>query len=53
MKGVEVVITEQDTPVARFVPATEPRRPRRPGSAEGLITLADDFDAPLEDFSEP
>ena len=28
------------------------RRRRRPGSARGLITIADDFDAPLGDFRE-
>ena len=52
MQGVEVVITEQDTPVARLVPVAARRRPRRPGSAEGLLTLADDFDAPLDDFAD-
>jgi Protein of unknown function (DUF2281) len=26
--------------------------PRRPGSAKGMIHMADDFDAPLEDFQE-
>ncbi|MEM1055732.1 MAG: DUF2281 domain-containing protein [Bacteroidota bacterium] len=28
----------------------EPRAPRQPGSARGLITVPDDFDAPLSDF---
>jgi predicted DNA-binding antitoxin AbrB/MazE fold protein len=30
----------------------EPRRQRTFGSAKGLITIADDFDEPLEDFRE-
>ena len=36
----------------RLVPCV--RKPRRkPGSAQGIITyMADDFDAPLEDFKE-
>jgi prevent-host-death family protein len=53
MRGREVVITRQHRPLVRLVEVrpTERRR-RRPGSAKGLITLADDFDAPLEDFRE-
>ena len=30
----------------------EPRRQRMPGSAKGLIKMADDFDEPLEDFRD-
>lgn len=26
--------------------------PRQPGSAKGLIVIADDFDAPLDDFKD-
>lgn len=51
----EVVITENDQPVARLVPAKgEPqRRPRRPGTLRGTVLyMAPDFDAPLEDFRE-
>ncbi len=51
MQGVEVVITERDTPVIRLVPVAA-RPSRQPGSAEGLISLADDFDAPLDEFAE-
>jgi predicted DNA-binding antitoxin AbrB/MazE fold protein len=29
-----------------------PRRQRIPGSAKGLIRMADDFDEPLEDFRD-
>jgi hypothetical protein len=28
------------------------RVPREPGSAKGLIWIADDFDAPLDDFKD-
>jgi antitoxin (DNA-binding transcriptional repressor) of toxin-antitoxin stability system len=28
------------------------QRKRQPGSATGLFTMSDDFDAPLEDFQE-
>jgi hypothetical protein len=34
------------------VPVKHARRPRRFGSAKGLIHTADDFDAPLDDFGE-
>ena len=53
MRGSEVVITRKHRPLVRLVEVrTAERRRRRPGSAKGLITLADDFDAPLEDFRE-
>ncbi|NCC32645.1 MAG: DUF2281 domain-containing protein [Chloroflexia bacterium] len=33
-------------------PVKQAKQPRRPGSAKGMIHLANDFDAPLEDFRE-
>jgi len=53
--GEEVVITENNRPVARLVPpARQPQRqPRRPGTLRGsVLHVAPDFDAPLEDFKE-
>ncbi len=53
--GDEVVIVENDQPVARIVRAAEqPQRPpRRLGSLRGTVLyMAPDFDAPLEDFRE-
>ena len=53
--GGEVVITENDQPVARLVAAAgQPQRPpRRPGTLRGTVLyMAPDFDAPLEDFKE-
>lgn len=53
MKGSEVVITRNHQPLVRLVEARPtPRRQRRPGSCRGLITIADDFDEPLEDFRD-
>lgn len=49
--GTEFVITKGDRPIAKLVPIPS-RSPRRFGSAEGLIEIADDFDEPLEDFRE-
>lgn len=52
--GDEVVITENDRPVARLVAAKERQRAaRRPGTLRGTVTyVAPDFDAPLDDFAE-
>ena len=52
--GEEVVITEDDRPVARLVmtPAAE-RGPRVPGTLRGtVLSMAPDFDAPLADFQD-
>jgi prevent-host-death family protein len=53
--GDEVVITENNEPVARIVStATIPqRKPRQPGTLRGTVLyMAPDFDAPLDDFKE-
>jgi prevent-host-death family protein len=53
--GEEVVITENNQPVARLVPApgTRGRQPRRPDTLRGTVLyMAPDFDAPLDDFKE-
>lgn len=50
--GEEVVLTKDDRPVVKLVPVASPEARPRFGSAKGLITVADDFEAPLEDFAE-
>lgn len=52
--GDEVVITENDQPVARLVLAEQRQHThRRPGTLRGTVKyMAPDFDAPLDDFSE-
>lgn len=54
--GEEVVITENQRPVAKLVSEqTPPAKPSRPGPGlcKGMITfMAPDFDAPLEDMKE-
>ena len=53
--GDEVVITENNQPVARLVStASEPQqKPRQPGTLRGsVLYMAPDFDAPLEDFKD-
>lgn len=50
-KGGEVVISCANGAAVRLVPVRpEGARPRF-GSAHGLFTMAEDFDAPLEDFA--
>lgn len=54
--GEELVITEDQQPVARLVsepPRPKPGRRPPPGLGKGMITfIAPDFDAPLEDMKE-
>jgi antitoxin (DNA-binding transcriptional repressor) of toxin-antitoxin stability system len=53
--GEEVVITENDQPVARLVPtpAVPKKAHRQLGTMKGsVLYMAPDFDAPLEDFKE-
>ncbi|HUE74199.1 MAG TPA: DUF2281 domain-containing protein [Pirellulaceae bacterium] len=52
-QGEDVVLTKDRHPVARIVAVTTNGRPTpRAGSLRGMIEMADDFDAPLEDFRE-
>jgi prevent-host-death family protein len=51
--GEEVLITENDQPVARLVPATGIKPQRQLGTMRGTVLhMAPDFDAPLDDFKE-
>jgi antitoxin (DNA-binding transcriptional repressor) of toxin-antitoxin stability system len=51
--GDEVIITEDDRPVARLTATTPPMTPRPPGFLRGsVLYMAPDFDAPLDDFRE-
>jgi prevent-host-death family protein len=52
--GEEVVITENDQPVARLVPTapTLARKPPQFGTLRGTVLSMEHFDDPLEDFKE-
>lgn len=52
MRGEDVVIVKDDRSMVKLVPLHSVKRQRRAGSAKGMITMADDFDAPLEDFTD-
>jgi len=47
-----VFILKDDHPVVQLVPLEPAKRHPQFGSATGLVVMAEDFDAPLEDFSE-
>ena len=49
--GEEIVIRRGNTPVARLV-AIKPARVLPPGSTGATGRLAEDFDAPLDEFTE-
>lgn len=52
-RGEEVVIARNGEPVAKLVHYVQEPKVRRLGCAMGLITyMAEDFDAPLDDFDE-
>jgi prevent-host-death family protein len=46
-RGENVTISQDGKPVVRLVPVKPLRGDRKPGGMEGLIWMADDFDAPL------
>ena len=52
VQGEEVVIAQNDQAAVRLVPVAAGRPLPRFGSARGKIFMADDFDAPLDDFQE-
>ena len=52
MRGEVVLITTEVERTVQLVPVERNKRPRRPGSAKGLIEIADDFDEPLDEFRE-
>ena len=49
LQGEEVVIARDNKPLLKLVPVGVPAR--TPGSAKGRVTVAADFDAPLDDFN--
>lgn len=49
-KGEEIIITKRDRPIAKLSTIEGIRQERRIGTAKGTVKIADDFDAPIEDF---
>ena len=48
----EIVLTRDGEAVAKIVSLHSGRAPRRPGSARGMVKMADDFDAIPDDFQD-
>lgn len=51
LAGEQVVIARRNRPAVRLVPVVEACPRRELGTARGLVRMAEDFDAPVEDFS--
>ena len=47
--GEEILIARAGKPIARLVPLAVDQKRRTPGTYQGRIEIADDFDAPLPD----
>lgn len=51
-QGKTIVILDENNQAVRLVPLNTMSKPRKAGSAKGLIKMADDFDTQLSDFDE-
>ena len=52
IRGETVLISTDPGHAVRLVPVACPDGRRQFGSARGLVTISEDFDAPLEDFND-
>ena len=52
LQGEDVLILQDHEPLLKRSPVKATNVRRKRGSAKGLVIMADDFDAPLEDFKE-
>jgi prevent-host-death family protein len=52
IQGKEVVITKDGKAVVKLVPVSQPKPKPIFGSAKGLISMSEDFNAPLDDFQD-
>lgn len=51
LQGSTVQIMDEQHHIIQLVPISTSPQKRQAGSARGLIRMADDFDAPLDDFA--
>lgn len=52
LRGEEIVIARRDRPLVRLVAVAQERWGMPLGTLAGRITVAADFDAPLDEFAE-
>lgn len=50
--GEEVIIARDHKPAVKLVPVQPQKHARKLGLARGLITIAPDFNEPLDDFED-
>jgi prevent-host-death family protein len=50
--GEEVVITQNDEPVAKLISSRPRHQQRQPGNCKGMLTIISDDDEHLKDFAE-
>lgn len=50
--GEHIVITRNEVPVAQLVPVTHPVPKPTFGSAKGMVSMSEDFEAALDDFRD-
>ena len=50
--GEEVIIAKDSKPIVKLVALQTPKQRRQLGLAKGMVTIAPDFDEPLEDFKD-
>jgi len=50
--GDEIILTDQNKPVAKLVPSAPAYVNRRPGSCKGMLVINSEDDEHLKDFSE-
>lgn len=51
LRGEPVFIERDGKALVQLIPLKQMLRPRKAGSAKGMIRMAEDFDAPLDDFA--
>jgi antitoxin (DNA-binding transcriptional repressor) of toxin-antitoxin stability system len=51
LRGEPVFIERDDKALVQLIPLKQVSRPRKAGSAKGLLEMSPDFDAPLDDFA--
>lgn len=52
LAGEDVIISKNGKPAVRLVPVRKEKTRRELGFYAGRIVIAEDFDAPLEDFND-
>jgi prevent-host-death family protein len=52
LAGEEIVIARADTPLVRITPLEQKHGRRLGGMSDEILYVAEDFDAPLDDFAD-